>query len=180
MPWAPASRSASMMSQKSFSLMTEWSELQPSRASGTTVGLLIPGRMLMILSMAWLGRIEHNILVIPGGLHRFNPEQEFIQGPLFFRRQIRVGYQNRFGPKNHLYFFQAIAQQGTARTNQVADGIRQPDAGRNFYRSADFGGCRLQCLALAERLPGCGDKRLRCFFPTNPALPGIPGRGARQ
>ena len=62
-PCAPAAFSCSMIFQKSFSLSTLCTLLQPSSANGNTVGLFIPGNKSMISFNLLLGAFSRIYLV---------------------------------------------------------------------------------------------------------------------
>src|SRR5690606_19783860 len=62
-PSAPAAFSFSITFQKSFSLITECTDDQPSLASGTMVGLLMPGKYLQIVSKFSFGAFSNTYLV---------------------------------------------------------------------------------------------------------------------
>ena len=61
MPCAPFAFNFSMTFQKSLSLITECTELQPGSARGRIVGLFIPGSKLQILSSFSLGAFSNTV-----------------------------------------------------------------------------------------------------------------------
>src|SRR5260370_5270224 len=63
-PCAPAPFNRSIMSQKSFSLNTLCTLLQPASASGSTVGLFIPGSSAMISCSLSFGAFNKTYLVL--------------------------------------------------------------------------------------------------------------------
>src|SRR5215207_1802455 len=63
MPCAPLAFRFSITFQKSFSLITECTELQPFSASGKIVGLFIPGKSLQISSSLSFGAFNNTYLL---------------------------------------------------------------------------------------------------------------------
>lgn len=62
-PCAPFVFNSSITFQKSASLITEWTELQPGSANGRIVGLFIPGSMPQITSSLSLGAFSNTYLL---------------------------------------------------------------------------------------------------------------------
>ena len=131
MPSAPISLSRSMRSHNWSWEMTAWIEHHPSCASGSTVGLRMPGSIRM---EPLLGEVHQHVFHAAAVEDRVEAEGQLLRFAALVAVKPRAGDEHRLGKEDLLDLDQPVGDERAARGDDVEDAVG------HAYRRGDLHG----------------------------------------